>query len=486
MNIDATLITAFLAGFATCAAPFALHLAHRIKALRTQCAAEQQTRIAVLDEQLRALRDELDTCRRTLDESNAERDTLRTRLIAAGQDIARLREQAARLPEIDALRKANDAMRAQERQLGAQVASLQTELDAERAHGREKLALLGEAREELANQFKTLANEIFDDKSRRFTEQNQTTMKQLLDPMRTKLVEFQAQVEKAYVQEGKDRAELTSQVRQLMDLNRQLSDDANNLTRALKGNSKTRGDWGELILERILESSGLRKGEEFTVQESHTTDGGRRLQPDVVIHLPQGKHLVIDSKVSLNAYLEHTRAEADDEREHALKGHIAAMRTHIRELSAKDYQALYGMTSPDFVIMFVPVEPAYLLAISKDATLWREAWDRNILLVSPSTLLFVVRTVATLWRQEQQTRNAQEIAQRGALLYDKFKGFVDDIDDMGTRLDQARRAYDKARGKLCTGTGNLIRQAEMLRELGVKPKSPLPHQLVESAMLTQD
>jgi DNA recombination protein RmuC len=236
-----------------------------------------------------------------------------------------------------------------------------------------------------------------------------------------------------------------------------------------------------MILEKILESSGLRKGHEYDVQESHTRDDGSRVQPDVIIHLPEERHIIIDAKVSLNGYEECVNANDETARDAALKRHIDSVRGHIKELATKNYQDLHGVKSLDFVLMFVPIEPAFMLAISQENNLWQDAWKRNVLLVSPSTLLFVVRTVAHLWRQEQQNRNAQEIAKRGAELYDKLTGFVEDLKSVGNRINQAQNEYDKAYGKLVSGRGNLIRQAEMLRELGIKPGKSLPQEVLDAS-----
>ncbi len=366
-------------------------------------------------------------------------------------------------------------------QLNAQIASLTTQLAQERSQSVEKLTLLQNARDELSSQFKNLANDILEEKSKRFSEQNQQSLGQLLEPLKTRLQEFQGKVEQVYVQEGKDRSALAEQVRQLMELNRTVSQEANNLTRALKGSNKAQGNWGELILERVLETAGLRKGEEFDVQESHTTLDGKRLQPDVVLHLPEDRHLVIDAKATLVAYEDYANAEDEKHRDLALKRHLDAVRAHIKGLSDKNYQDLYGIKSLDFVLMFIPIEPAFMLAVTHDRDLFMDAWNKNVLLVSPSTLLFVVRTVASLWRQEAQNRNAQDIAKRGAELYDKFAGFVEDMESLGNRLGQAQKDYDSALNKLSTGRGNLIRQAEMLKKLGVKPGKSLPAPLVDNA-----
>jgi DNA recombination protein RmuC len=249
----------------------------------------------------------------------------------------------------------------------------------------------------------------------------------------------------------------------------------------LKGQAKTQGTWGELILERVLETSGLSKGIHYEAQASHARDDGSRAQPDVVIRLPEGRHLVVDAKASLLAYDEYVNADSDLAREVALKRHLESVRGHIKGLSGKNYQELYQLKSLDFVLMFVPVEPAFMLAISHDSELWQDAWAKNVLLVSPSTFLFVVRTVAHLWRQEQQNRNAQDIAKRGGELYDKLVGFVGDLDAVGLRLNQAKDSYDKAYGKFTAGRGNVIRQAERLKELGVKPSKMQPQDLIELA-----
>lgn len=321
-----------------------------------------------------------------------------------------------------------------------------------------------------------------EEKAKRFTEQNQHNIGLLVEPVKTKLQEFQRKVEEVYVQEGKDRRALGEQVRQLIELNQSLTQDAKNLTRALKGSSKAQGNWGELVLERVLESSGLRKGEEYDVQESHTREDGSRAQPDVVIHLPEERHLVVDAKVSLNSYEDFAVAEDEADRRAAIRRHLDSVRGHIKDLSEKNYQTLYDLNSLDFVLMFVPIEPAFMLAISHDRDLFIDAWQKNVLLVSPSTLLFVVRTVAHLWRQEAQNRNTQENGKRRAELYDKLVGFVTDLQSLGNRLKQAQNDYETAYNKFTGGRGNVIRQAEMLRQLGVKPSKALPPALVELAI----
>lgn len=417
-------------------------------------------------------------------------------LADAQRQAADLREDSGRIvaelkAERDALASAKFELqteRSDRERADAQVSKLTTELaemslrlTSEQEQSGEKLALLLQAKEALTDQFKNLANEILEEKSKRFSEQNQTSLGLLLDPLKLKITEFQSKVDDVYVKEGKDRTALAEQVRQLMDLNQVLSEDAKNLTRALKGSSKTQGNWGELVLERVLEASGLRKGEEYHVQESHTREDGSRAQPDVVIHLPEDRHLVVDAKVSLTAYEGFANQEDENERQAAVKRHMDSIRNHMKGLSEKNYQTLYGLKSLDFVLMFVPIEPAFMLAVSHDKDLFMDAWQRNVLLVSPSTLLFVVRTVAHLWRQEAQNRNAQDIAKRGAELYDKFVGFVADMESLGNRIKQAQEDYDSAHKKLTSGRGNLIGQAEKLRDLGVKPTKAIPPAVLELA-----
>ena len=394
--------------------------------------------------------------------------SLTDRVAALERDVGAATQQAAaRMQELQAAH--------------AELAQARTRADAERASAQEKLQLLTEARTALSDQFKTLAGEILEEKSRRFAEQNQQNLGTLLDPLRTQLSEFKGKVEEVYVKEGQERFALTEQVKQLMELNKTLSNDANNLTKALKGSAKAQGNWGELILERVLEASGLEKGRVYHVQVSQRDAEGNLQQPDVVIDLPQDRKLVVDAKVSLLAYDRYASAATDDERVPAVRAHLDSVRAHIKGLSAKNYQDLYGVKSLDMVVMFVPIEPAFMLAVTHDEALFMEAWQRNVLLVSPSTLLFVVRTIAHLWRQEAQTRNAQDIAKRGAELYDKLAAFVGDLQKVGAKLKDAQSAYEDAEKKLSTGNGNAIRQAEMLKKLGVKATKSLPAALVDAA-----
>ena len=357
----------------------------------------------------------------------------------------------------------------------------EAELDSERKQGLGRIESLNEAKEALTSQFKNLANEILEDKSKRFTEQNAASLDALLKPLQTKLTEFKEQVNNSYGNEARERFALKSEIERLANLNLRMSDETRSLTQALKGDSKVQGNWGELVLESILESSGLRKGEEYVVQDSHTQTDGSRLQPDVVIKLPEGRSLVVDSKVSITAYARHAETTDADTAERELAAHIQSLRHHIQGLSGKNYSSLYGVGSVDFVLMFVPIEPAFLLALKTAPNLYQEALAKNIVLVCPSTLMATLRTVAHLWRQDHQNRNALEIAKQCGSLYDKFVGFVEDLEKLGQRLDQAQTSYHDAFNKLKTGKGNLIRSAEKVRELGVKPSKNLSAPLIESS-----
>ncbi len=383
-----------------------------------------------------------------------------------------------------------DQLREESAKLKAQVAELIAKIDAEQKNSEKQLALLTNARVELSNQFEALANKILEEKSQKFTAQNQTNLGHLLNPLKEKFGEFQQKVESLQKDGIEGRTALKSQIDNLSRLNERLSQDATNLVSALRGSSKTQGDWGELVLETILESAGLRKGFEYRVQESLTREDRTRARLDVILDLPEGRHLVLDSKVSLNDYNDACSAVDEALREAALGRHLAAVRAHIRDLAKRDYHAIYSLNSLDFVIMFVPIEPAFLAAIGRDNKLWNEAWEKNVLLVSPSTLLFVLRTVSQLWRQEQQTKNVQEVVRRGSELYDKLASFAKDLTEVGKSLDAARSSYDEAYKKLAQGKGNAIRQAEILKSLGVKPakslQQALPPTIVELAFHDED
>lgn len=369
-----------------------------------------------------------------------------------------------------------------ERDLAIQNAiRLEAELVSERRQALARLESLNEAKEALTAQFKNLANDILEDKSKRFVEQNATSLDALLKPLQTKLTEFKEQVSTSYQNEARERFALKTEIERLSNLNLRMSDETRSLTQALKGDSKVQGNWGELVLESILESSGLRKGEEFVVQDSHTQADGSRLQPDVVIHLPEGRHLVVDSKVSITAYARYAEALTPEIGQAELNLHIQSIRQHMQGLSNKNYSALHGLGAIDFVLMFIPIEPAFIAAMKAAPNLQDEALAKNIVLVCPSTLMATLRTVAHLWRQDQQNRNALEISRQCGALYDKFVGFVEDLQKLGQRLEQAQSSYHDAFGKLKSGKGNLIRSAEKVRALGVKPSKLIDNRLIETA-----
>jgi DNA recombination protein RmuC len=373
----------------------------------------------------------------------------------------------------------------------SQLASVETTLRMERAQGEEKLALLAAAREVMGNQFKALANDILEEKTRRFTEQNKENLGTLLAPLSERIQAFSKQVQDTYDKDSKERLTLEQELKNLQALNIRLNQDAVALTNALTGaNSKTQGNWGEMILERVLETSGLQKGREYRVQVSDSLqgeEGNKRYQPDVIIDLPEGKQLVVDSKVSLNAYVRFSAATDEAMRASELRAHIAALRNHIKSLSEKRYQDLYRLHTLDFVFMFVPVEPAYLLAVQHDMGLFNEAFERRIMIVGPSTLLATLRTVASIWRYEYQNQNAQEIARQSGAMYDKFVGFVDSMEKIGRQVDGVRDSWQDAMKKMRDGSGNLISRAERLRKLGIRSSKQLPgHLLSDDAPEEED
>lgn len=360
-----------------------------------------------------------------------------------------------------------------------QIAHLQTRLSEQEKQNHEKLELLEQAGARLKTEFTNLANQIFDAKQRTFREQNQTHLDGLLAPLSERIKDFEKRVEETYNKESNERFSLIREVRNLQDLNARISKDAVNLTNALKGENKAQGTWGEVILERVLEKSGLEKGREYEIQVSLTHEDGSRQQPDVVVRLPEDKDVVIDAKVSLVAWEKYCSLETETGRTEALKAHVQSLRQHVRQLGAKDYQKLYGLRTLDFVLLFVPIEPAFSTAVQQDPELFSDAFRHNIMVVSPSTLHATLRMIHNIWRFEQQNNNAQEIARRAGALYDKFVNFVADLEEIGARVASVQTAYDKAHNKLVAGKGNLISRAEGMRELGAKVSKTLPQNLVE-------
>ncbi len=428
-------------------------------------------------------------------------------VIAAGFTFFIVQQNSStkiKLAEQLAMRAENEKM-----QLQAVVADLQTQLlklennlSGERNHALQKTAELAKVlannenlqqrlieqkqelehlQQKLKTEFENLATKILDEKSQKFADQNKTNLDIILNPLKERIKDFEEKVQKVYDTEAAERNVLKGEIKQLIILNQQMHIDAQKLTKALKGDTKTQGNWGEFILENILEKSGLVKDREYLIQASVTTDDGKRFQPDVVINLPDGKCLVIDSKVSLVAYERATSADDDSIRLLAIKEHVQSFKSHIKNLSDKNYQNLYGVKSLDFVLLFVPIEPAFAMAVQNDAQLFNDAFERNIVLVSPSTLLATLRTVANIWRQEQQSKNAIEIANRAGDMYDKFVGFVDDLISLGNKMRDSQKAYEGAMNKLHQGSGNLVKRSEDLKKLGAKATKALPVQLIERA-----
>jgi len=360
-----------------------------------------------------------------------------------------------------------------------QITELDTRLLSERKINEEKSSLFNQARDQLKQDFAHLANQIFEDKTTRFSKDSRESIGNILNPLREQLGDFKRKVEDVYDKETRDRQALYQQIDHLKQLNQQMSQDAINLTQALKGDSKVQGNWGEVILERVLEESGLRKGHEYETQVSLNAEG-KRYQPDVIVRLPDEKDMIIDAKVSLTGYERYCSGGGSADREQYLIEHVQSIRNHVRGLGQKAYEKLEGVRTLDFVLMFVPVEGAFLLALEHDQSLFRYAFQRNIILVSPTTLLVTLRTVQNIWRFEQQNQNAQTIAKRGGELYDKFVSFVESMDDLGKHLDRAQGAYDESYKRLSTGKGNLVKQAVSLSKLGVSGKKQLPGALTQS------
>ena len=366
--------------------------------------------------------------------------------------------------------------------LTARLKEAEATLRSERIASAEKLQLQQEAEQRLGQQFENLANRIFEQNAGNFRELNQNSMDLLLTPLKEQLEGFRRQVGETHAQETAQRHNLKFELERLAELNARMTEEAAALTRALKGDSKQQGNWGEVVLARILSECGLREGHEYHTQVNIEVDKGKRYQPDVIVHLPQEKDIIIDAKVSLTAYERWYNAADDLEKAVALKEHVASVRNHIRELGRKDYQQLPGVRTLDYVLMFVAVEPAFLAALEADPSLVRYGLEHNILLVSPTNLMVALRTIENLWRYERQNQNSRQIAERAGRLYEKLRLFVEEMQQMGGSLHKAQESYDKAMGRLVNGRGNLIAQAERFRELGVEVTKPLPDALVDRAL----
>lgn len=407
----------------------------------------------------------------------------------AQQMIQLQNEKAALEATANVLRQERQQTANQQQELNAKL--LQATADSSRFESEmkqlqqklvEQAMQMEQLNERFKQEFENLANKILEEKSQKFTDQNRTNLDVILQPLKERIKEFEEKVQRVYDVEAAERNSLKGEIKQLLSLNQVMHQEAQNLTKALKGDTKTQGNWGEFILESILEKSGLQKGREYLTQSSASTDEGKRLQPDVLVNLPDGKNLVIDSKVSLVAYERFINADDDTVRAVAIKEHIQSVRNHVKGLSDKNYQQLYGGRSLDFVLLFIAVEPAFAAAVQHDGQLFTDAFEKNIVIVSPTTLLATLRTVSNIWRQEYQNRNAMEIARKAGDLYDKFHGFTTDMVDIGKKMDQSKAIYEDAMKKLTSGKGNILRKVEELKTMGAAASKQLPQNLLDRAL----
>ncbi|WP_087024717.1 DNA recombination protein RmuC [Thaumasiovibrio subtropicus] len=455
------------------------------EALMQQQLDAQQTlseaKLTQLQTQLEARQHDLDEMDVTCDRLNNEARQMHARLASAAE---KLRQFDAIQQEKQYYREQLENARGANAGLEGDLRELEARHSEERKALQEKVVLLENAEQRLREQFETLANQLFEKKSRSVDEQNRLSLEGLLGPLKSQLEGFRQQMDDNFGREARERHTLIHEIHHLKKLNEQMAQEAINLTQALKGDNKAQGNWGEVVLARVLESCGLREGHEYHTQVSLENEQGKRYQPDVIVDLPKDKQVVVDAKMSLVAYERYFNADTLAEQELALSEHITSVRSHIRGLSRKDYQELEGIRSLDYVLLFIPVEPAFQVAVAAEPHLVKEAMEHNIMLVSPTTLMVALRTIANLWRYENQNHNAKLIAERAAKLYDKLRLFVNDMEQVGQSLDKATQGYRGAMNKLVVGRGNVIRQAESFKTLGVEVKRDISPQLV--ANLTPD
>lgn len=374
-----------------------------------------------------------------------------------------------------------EQIRTEKDALAIQLSKKEVDFDNLWERNKEQKEEVNQLQEKFAKEFENLANKILEEKSTKFTEQNKENLKNILSPLQEKIHLFEKKVEDTHKESIDYHAALRQQILGLREMNEQMSKETLNLTKALKGDSKMQGNWGELILEKVLEKSGLEKGREYEVQQSFVTADGSRVQPDVVINLPDGKKMVVDSKVSLTAYERFVNEEDEPAKTAHLKEHLHSIRRHVEQLSSKNYHDLYQMESPDFVLLFIPMEPAFAIALNEDNTLYNKAFEKNIVIVTPSTLLATLRTIDSMWTNQKQQENAYEIARQAGALYDKFDGFVTDLVKIGKKMDEAKTEYQGAMNKLTDGKGNLISSVEKLKKMGAKAKKSLPENILNRA-----
>ncbi|EIA3183915.1 DNA recombination protein RmuC [Vibrio parahaemolyticus] len=449
--------------------------------LEQQLVSEKQLH----QQQLEQVKQNLADAQQELDELDNERDKA---AFEVRQSHGKLMAAMEKLRYFEAVKQERQQYFDELGQMREQKSRLETQLREQQARqeqmnqaNAEKLQILEQAEVRLKQQFEHLANQLFEEKTAKVDLQNRQSLEGLLSPLKEQLEGFKKQVNDSFSQEAKERHTLVHELKNLQRLNEQMTREAVNLTQALKGDNKQQGNWGEVVLARVLAESGLREGHEYETQVNLQSEAGKRYQPDVIVHLPQNKQVVVDSKMALVAYERYFNAETDAERDRALNAHLTALRAHIKGLSMKDYHKLKGIQSLDYVLMFIPVEPAFQVAIQADPSLIKDAMEQNIILVSPTTLLVALRTIDNLWRNERQNENAKLIAQRATKLYDKLRLFIDDMEGLGGALDRANQTYQGAMNKLATGRGNVIRQAESFRQLGVEIKRPISSDLAQLA-----
>ncbi|TOD40487.1 DNA recombination protein RmuC [Vibrio parahaemolyticus] len=449
--------------------------------LEQQLVSEKQLH----QQQLEQVKQSLADAQQELDELDNERDKA---AFEVRQSHGKLMAAMEKLRYFEAVKQERQQYFDELGQMREQKSRLETQLREQQARheqmnqaNAEKLQILEQAEVRLKQQFEHLANQLFEEKTAKVDLQNRQSLEGLLSPLKEQLEGFKKQVNDSFSQEAKERHTLVHELKNLQRLNEQMTREAVNLTQALKGDNKQQGNWGEVVLARVLAESGLREGHEYETQVNLQSEAGKRYQPDVIVHLPQHKQVVVDSKMALVAYERYFNAETDAERDRALSAHLTALRAHIKGLSMKDYHKLKGIQSLDYVLMFIPVEPAFQVAIQADPSLIKDAMEQNIILVSPTTLLVALRTIDNLWRNERQNENAKLIAQRATKLYDKLRLFIDDMEGLGGALDRANQTYQGAMNKLATGRGNVIRQAESFRQLGVEIKRPISSDLAQLA-----
>jgi len=374
-----------------------------------------------------------------------------------------------------------ETIRTEKEVLAIQLSKKEVDFENLWERNKEQKQEVEQLQEKFTKEFENLANKILDEKSNKFTEQNKENMKNILSPLQEKILHFEKKVEDTHKESIDYHAALRQQILGLREMNEQMSKETINLTKALKGDSKLQGNWGELVLERVLEKSGLEKGREYEVQQSFTNEEGTRILPDVIINLPDGKKMVVDSKVSLTAYERFVNEENDETKASYLKEHVNSIKRHVEQLSAKNYQDIYTMESPDFVLLFIPIEPAFALALNEDSSIYNKAFEKNIVIVTPTTLLATLRTIDSMWTNQKQQENAIEIARQAGALYDKFEGFVSDLIKIGKKMDEAKSEYGNAMNKLVDGKGNLVTSVEKLKKMGAKAKKALPEPLLKRA-----